>query len=353
MKPVLAVVGGFLGAGKTTLILAAARLLQQRGLRVAAILNDQGDDLVDTHYAGSLGVACDQVTGGCFCCLFPDLVEAAGRLLESRPDVIFAEAVGSCTDISATVLQPLKLEHAAHFRVAPYTVLADPERTRRWMDPNLDPELAFLFYKQIEEADLVCFSKADLFDAFPALPDVPARYLSSRTGEGVSAWLDDILGGRFRTGGRILEIDYERYARAEASLAWLNCSARVKPAVPASPAAVVGPLLEGLDAELTAEGLAIAHVKVMDESPVGWVKASMVRNGGEPAVQGNLDAAPATVHHLLLNARVSGPPSVLRRVVEARLAAIPGSTTVRSMQCFSPSPPKPEMRLNYVVSELD
>ena len=54
MKPLIAVVGGFLGAGKTTLILAAARLLEQRGLRAAAILNDQGDDLVDTHYAGAI-----------------------------------------------------------------------------------------------------------------------------------------------------------------------------------------------------------------------------------------------------------------------------------------------------------
>jgi hypothetical protein len=293
------------------------------------------------------------VTGGCFCCRLSDLVHAAEELRALMPDVIFAEAVGSCTDISATVLQPLKLEHAAHFRVAPYTVLADPERTRRWMDPNLDPELAFLFYKQIEEADLVCFSKADLFTAFPALPDVPTRYLSSRTGEGVSAWLDDILGGRFRPGGRILEIDYERYARAEASLAWLNCSARVKPAVPASPAAVVGPLLEGLDAALTAEGLAIAHVKVMDESPVGWVKASIVRNGGEPSVQGNLDASPAAVHELLLNARAAGSPDDLRRAVETQLAAIPGALRIRSLQCFSPSPPRPEKRMDYVVTETD
>ena len=35
---------------------------------------------MDTHYAGSHGVPCDQVTGGCFCCRFPDLVDAADRL---------------------------------------------------------------------------------------------------------------------------------------------------------------------------------------------------------------------------------------------------------------------------------
>ena len=35
MKPIIAVVGGFLGAGKTTLIVTAAHLFHHRGLRVA------------------------------------------------------------------------------------------------------------------------------------------------------------------------------------------------------------------------------------------------------------------------------------------------------------------------------
>ena len=113
----------------------------------------------------------------------------------------------------------------------------------------------------------MCFSKTDLFTEFPSLPGCSARFLSSQTGDGVAAWLDDVLGGRFRPGGKILEIDYERYARAEAALAWLNCSATVKPASPASPASVVGSLLDGLDAALTAKGFTIAHLKVMDESP--------------------------------------------------------------------------------------
>ena len=100
-------VGGFLGAGKTSLILAAARVLERQGLRAAAILNDQGDDLVDTRIAREHGLAADQVAGGCFCCRFSDLLEAAERLEAYEPDVIFAEAVGSCTDLAATVLRPL------------------------------------------------------------------------------------------------------------------------------------------------------------------------------------------------------------------------------------------------------
>ena len=348
-RPTIVPIGGFLGAGKTSLIVAAARLLHGRGVKAAAILNDQGAVLVDTSFVEANEIEAGQVAGGCFCCRLSDLVQAAEALRDHRPEVIFAEAVGSCTDISATVLQPLKLDHAAHFRVAPYTVLVDPERAKHWIDPSLDPDLAFLFHKQIEEADLVCFTKTDRFTEFPSLRGCDARFLSSQTGDGVAAWLDDVLGGRFPPGGKILEIDYGRYARAEAALAWLNCSATVKPAPPATPASVVGPLLDGLDAELTAKGFTIAHLKVMDESSEGWVKASIVRNGGEPSVQGRLDAGPAAVHEILLNARAAGSPDDLRMVVETQLAAIPGTVRIRSLQCFSPSPPKPEKRVGYVV----
>ena len=101
------------------------------------------------------------------------------------------------------------------------------------------------FYKQIEEADIVCFSKADRFTEFPSLPGFPGRFLSSRTGDGVSAWLDDILGGRFRAGERILEIGYERYARAEAALAWLDCSATLESDALVSPASTRRPAAGG------------------------------------------------------------------------------------------------------------
>jgi hypothetical protein len=116
---------------------------------------------------------------------------------------------------------------------------------------------------------------------------------------------------------------------------------------------VVGPLLDGLDVALTAKEFTIVHLKVMDGSEAGWVKASIVRNGGEPCLQGSLDASPASVHEILLNARAAGSPDDFRGTVEAGLAAIPGTVRIRSLQCFSPSPPKPEKRMGYVVTESD
>ena len=79
-QPWLIPVSGFLGAGKTTLILAAANLLHERGLKCAAILNDQGDRLVDTAFIRQRGVAAAEVTGACFCCHFSDLIAAAEQL---------------------------------------------------------------------------------------------------------------------------------------------------------------------------------------------------------------------------------------------------------------------------------
>ena len=106
-RPWIVMVGGFLGAGKTTLLLAAANELGKRGLRSAVILNDQGEDLVDTQYASFHDLQRGEITGGCFCCRFSELVRVIDRLKEFAPEVIFAEPVGSCTDLSATTLKPL------------------------------------------------------------------------------------------------------------------------------------------------------------------------------------------------------------------------------------------------------
>src|SRR5687767_9921262 len=101
-------VGGFLGAGKTTTLARLARHYTARGQRVGIVTNDQAQDLVDTSGLRSQGFAVREVAGACFCCRFDDLVSQVGQLEEQqRPDVILAEPVGSCTDLVATVVQPL------------------------------------------------------------------------------------------------------------------------------------------------------------------------------------------------------------------------------------------------------
>jgi len=342
-RPWVVVVGGFLGAGKTTLILTAARLLAQKGLRSAVILNDQGEELIDTRYAEMNGLTAGEVTGGCFCCKFSKLLTAMEDLRAHEPEVIFAEPVGSCTDIAATVLAPLR-EEFERYRLAPFTVLVDPSRAAA-LKSNPDANTGFLFEKQLQEADLVCVTKTDLYPDAVGIPGADVRYLSAKTGQGVGEWLNEILSADLRAGANVLEIDYEQYARAEAALAWLNLSFAFRPESPMTPASVVGPLLERLDRALTATGIAIAHLKIMDCSSSGWLKAAVCANEEEPVVDGDLDASPAEVHELLLNLRATANPSHIQGIVEKELGFLNGSVSRLSLDCFSPAPPQPERRI--------
>ena len=70
-------VGGFLGAGKTTALVRLAGRLQAAGQRVGLITNDQSVGLVDTALAAAHDLPVEEITGGCFCCRFDSLTAAA------------------------------------------------------------------------------------------------------------------------------------------------------------------------------------------------------------------------------------------------------------------------------------
>ena len=114
----LILVGGFLGAGKTTLIGRVAQRLAEQGKRVGLITNDQATGLVDSQLLrqGEWSVA--EVAGSCFCCNFNGFIDAVKKVgVEGCADVVFAEPVGSCADLSATILQPLKQHWRSEVRV--------------------------------------------------------------------------------------------------------------------------------------------------------------------------------------------------------------------------------------------
>jgi hypothetical protein len=308
------------------------------------VWNDQGTDLVDTEYAALSGADAGEVTGGCFCCRLSQLVESIDQLRAHEPYVIFAEPVGSCTDLSATVLRPL-LEYSETFQLSPLTVLVDPLRAVGMRAPDADSEMRFLFDKQLQEADLVCFTKADLYPDYPDLGAARVRQLSAKSGQGVAAWLSEVLSGTIPTGDQALEIDYAEYARAEAALAWLNLRAVFEPERPMSPALLLGPLVDELDTALTAADISIAHLKAIVTAPTGFIKAAICANGQEPTVEGDLNASPASQLELLLNLRAVGDPVEVRAIVEQELQNLDSGMKQYVLDCFSPKPPVPERRI--------
>jgi hypothetical protein len=265
-------------------------------------------------------------------------------MLKHGPEVIFAEPVGSCTDISATVLHPLLAQHEA-YRLAPFTVLVDPLRAMELLPADADEDIAFLFHKQLQEADLVCMTKSDLHVSCPELGGVPIRQICASTGQGVAAWLDEVLAGELSEGKDVLDIDYARYAQAEAALAWLNFRGNFEPGGPISPAMLLGPWIDAIDRALSEAGIRIVHLKAMATASTGYVKAALCANGQEPVVEGTLDASPAASHEVTLNLRALGEPEVMTRIVERAIEQLDGCWNERPMRCFRPTAPQPEQRV--------
>ena len=133
MKTRVLIIGGFLGAGKTTTIWSAAKALSQAGHKVGIITNDQASELVDTRFLETAGGKTAEVSGSCFCCNFPGFMAAVQSLIDDGANLIVAEPVGSCTDLSATILQPVK-DKFPELDLAPLTVLVDPVRLKEALE---------------------------------------------------------------------------------------------------------------------------------------------------------------------------------------------------------------------------
>jgi Ni2+-binding GTPase involved in maturation of urease and hydrogenase len=359
--------GGFLGAGKTTTMLAVARQLELLGSRVAVITNDQGADLVDTQLARAGGVAVGEVTGGCFCCRFEDLERVARQAVDdSGADVIIAEAVGSCTDLQATVVRPLQQRYGEDVAVAPLTTVLDPSRydalIRSLPLRDEESDLAYLFRHQLQEADVIAVNKVDLLAAAETeriVADLRRRFpgttvapYSALTGHG----LDDLLRTwqEVAAGRGTADIDYDRYAAAEAQLAWLNRALVVAAADGFRPDEWAAVALGHLSEIAAQRRWTIGHAKVGIESAAGLTKLS-VTSAGAPAVVDVAVSRLAGDALAVFNARVACEPAELDAAAEAAIAAADAATGARSTStgpttAFKPGYPRPVHRIAAEVA---
>ncbi len=356
-------IGGFLGAGKTTAVAALAQELTRQGLRVGLITNDQGSELVDTTMLRSKGFATEEIPGGCFCCRFNSLVDAAGKLDEStRPDVFIAEPVGSCTDLVATVTYPLRRIYGDRFAIAPLSVLVDPIRAARIFGlaegGRFSDKVLYIYRKQLEEADLIVITKSDLIDA-PTLGQLRARLatdfphakvldVSVREGRGASEWFAQIASGE-QTTRATMEVDYEIYAEGEALLGWLNATVQLAHKTGFAAEDVLKALAADIQQRLAPAEIAHLKMTLSPDDGLGDIAAiNLVRSDFVPELSLKLEA-PVTSGQLIVNARAEASPDDLREAVTAAVAALPvrfaGLTAkLDHLEHFRPGKPTPTHR---------
>jgi G3E family GTPase len=373
----LVVIGGFLGAGKTTLATNLVNYLWLQEKEVALVTNDQSVGLVDTEIAKAGGISVTEIAGGCFCCRCHEFALALDEIAALRSvDIIVAEAVGSCTDLVATVVEPLRVDLQRPYEVLPMTIVVDPMRAEAVLlgreseiGAALHDDVKYIFLKQLEEAQVILLNKSDTIPAarmeeicqatrarFPeakVLPFSAQNFIDLR-----DLW--HYLETTKPVHRPIQEIDYERYARGEAYLGWLNAECEFTAAHDGVP---MDRLSDSIGAEihrrLASSSLELAHLKVSvaNAHPKNEPADEPMNDEKKPlsVVQSVSTAAPpipvrrsshnVTHARALINLRAQASATILESEVRAAVDLVSESLRLAAkivrLDSFAPAAPNP------------
>ena len=199
-------IAGYLGSGKTTLIIALSRKVAGAGMKVAVLVNDIGSVPIDGKVIREYGLTVKDIGGGCICC------QVAGTMMKTLealakgplPDVVIIEPTGIA--VPESIRQTVMLNAAKTGAVlGPTIVLFDTTRTEKLLTYET---LQRLVKTQVGDADIVALSKVDLAPAGAAEragqavremnPTAEIVRLSTVTGEGLAGLADRIREGTAR-----------------------------------------------------------------------------------------------------------------------------------------------------------
>lgn len=353
----LLLIGGFLGSGKTTAISNSCLQLINEGIKVAVITNDQGDQQVDSAHFEHINIPVKEVSNGCFCCNYSQLDNHVQSLLtEFQPEIIFAESVGSCTDMVATIAKPLGL-YRPECELA-ISVFTDVSLLLAIMEGSASfvvEQVQYIYKKQLEEADILVLNKTDLINWEQLeivgsiikndYPDKIILHQNSMDTTDIRKWIESVRKFRRPSPLSSLDIDYDVYASGEAQLAWLDSSMHISSPLPNS-AAVAFQITKAIFLAIQKEQWTIGHLKCIIEAENRQQKISYSTMSQAPI---DFIGLPDTHEcRLLINARVQTEPSGLKRLVENVLRE-----TANKYDCFikqvrqssfAPGYPKPTHR---------
>jgi len=154
------IMGGFLGSGKTSIVLQMAKYLIGDGdapkATVAILENEIGEISVDDQILKSDGYKVETMFSGCVCCTMSGelIVNVSNIMREMNPDWIIMEATGVAYphNIKENLQYSLKIDSRI-------ICVADAQRWQRLLRP-----MGMLVGDQLREADVILMNKIDLVD---------------------------------------------------------------------------------------------------------------------------------------------------------------------------------------------
>ena len=355
-KTRMLVLGGYLGAGKTTLAINLAKTLKERRDKsVSIIMNDQGDVLVDTEYSKEAGFDTRDIMGGCFCTNFDKFVSSARTLVSTgKPDVIIAEPIGTSTNIMSSVVAPMRSLHPDEFSIAPFTVVVDCVRALDILSDKKERDIDtvdIIPAHQIREAEIIILTKTDLVNKDTImkireaidkiLPGIQIIETSSADLRNIDDIMDFVLSDKVSTKAPTGEKN-QGFAFEKAKLGWYSGTFDLIPSDHVDMYSLETDLMKGIAAEYGAKS--IVHVKVIIESPEAAAKMSLVQETMQvDGIYGSRYVK--TKGRLVLNARVVSPPKrledTMRKLIEDAQSKYPMELIRTGEKCFTPKPESP------------
>jgi len=354
----LILTGGFLGSGKTTAIVRACQHLMAAGKKVAVITNDQGDQQVDSAFTKSLGITTREVSNGCFCCRY-DQLDAHLQSLDAvhQPEIVFAESVGSCTDLVATIAKPLhSFKPGINVIVSVFADTCMIVSVIEGQSSFLEESVRYVYKKQLEEADLIVLNKIDLVTPEQLAlaenvlrTEYPGKIIvrqNSLRPEDVVKWLETLDQFRAHKIRNSLTLDYNLYGRGESQLAWLDKSIVIE-----SPLGNGGfaarQIIRSIFYQLKQRHMTIGHLKFFMETEHWSDKISLTT----ASTSADFKIRDENIQQLklLINARVQTDPLSLQVLIDNVLDSVQASEgcsiVTERQSAFEPGFPRPTHRM--------
>lgn len=154
-------IAGFLGCGKTTLMLRLSKKLSDGGKRkVALIVNEIGEIPVDGKIIEESGLRVKDIGGGCICCeIASTFAKTIYNLYKDfHPEHILVEPTGVAVPHQVKLAARMS-GRDAKISIGPAVVLFDATRPAELLDMDM---LGQLVTSQVKDADVLAISKVDI-----------------------------------------------------------------------------------------------------------------------------------------------------------------------------------------------
>ncbi len=166
------VISGFLGSGKTTMVLATVgRIIEMTKKKVVIIVNDFGKIGIDGKVMEKYGLSVTEMPSGCICCtLGSDFLETVRTVAEKfRPDLVIVEPTGIADP--ANIRDTMKLYRGPLGKIK-IVVVVDAVRFQLILKALTNP-----LKNQLNAADIILINKMD--EATPEMVEEVKRSLQA------------------------------------------------------------------------------------------------------------------------------------------------------------------------------